>query len=210
VRACFYFVLFASHPKYSLCGVQLSALVQLRSLNVLGSAVIGLIFTGSRLGWPKPANKWDIQYHVMSCSVFKGGSWLEQGYLLLGSVLSIRWWENCTLFILLTRILAVVCFSLCCSVKPFSSQPMSFCLFLLILFPSPLGRGEEWESDCVVLCCRLGLNHNISDTHLQFLLSPPPAVKEHHCFHSAVVPTSLPDLVEKGVSGASAVEACQS
>ena len=76
----------------------------------------------------------------------------------LSGELSIKQWENCNLCILFISIL-VVFFSLCCSIKLFLTQPMSFCLFLLILLPILLWRGE-WESNCVVLCCRLGLNHN--------------------------------------------------
>ena len=95
----------------------------------------------------------------MSCLVFKWRSWLEQGELLLRSKVSIGQWENCTLYILFISIFLVIFFSspfavlLNCfyrspQVLPFSSDSP----------PHPTG-GEEWESNCVVLCCQLGLNH---------------------------------------------------
>ena len=35
-----------------------------------------------------------------------------------------------------------------------------FAFFLLILLPVPPGRGKEWESNCVVLYCKLRQKHN--------------------------------------------------
>jgi len=42
--------------------------------NVLGSAGIGLV--SQEAGWDDPNEpiKWDVLYHVMSCSVFKWGA----------------------------------------------------------------------------------------------------------------------------------------
>jgi len=51
--------------------------------NVLGSA--GIIFTRSWLGWPKQPIKWDILYHVMSCSVFKWGAGWRRGFCYSGA-----------------------------------------------------------------------------------------------------------------------------
>jgi len=109
---------------------------------------------------PIGPNKQDIPCHVTSRSVFKWGSWLEQGDLLLRSKLSIGRWEKCTLHILFISIIVVVFFSLCVWLN-------HFYLSLRVLpFPSDSpphrtrGR-EEWENNCVVLCCQLGLNHDI-------------------------------------------------
>ena len=52
---------------------------------VLGSAGIELIFTSSWLGWPKQPIKWDILYHVMSCSVFKWGAGWRRGFYYSGA-----------------------------------------------------------------------------------------------------------------------------
>ena len=130
---------------------------------VLGSAGLELIFTRSWLSWPKQPIKWDILYRVMSCSVFKWGCDWRRGFCYSGA--SWAWGgENtacCICF--LSVLLIVVFFSLCHSVKLFSSQPTSFAFFLLILLLIPSGREEEWESNCVVLCCKLRQNHNTTE-----------------------------------------------
>ena len=113
-------------------------------INVLCPAGIELIFTRSWLGWPKQPvkwDKWDILYHVMPCSLFKWGAGRRRGFCYLG----VSWasgGENtacCVCF--LSVLLIVVFFSLCRSVKLFSSEPTSFCLFPSDSAHHPTGVG---------------------------------------------------------------------
>ena len=118
---------------------------------VLHSAGIGLIFTRSWLGWPKQPIKWDILYHGMSCSVFKWGAGWRRGSCYSGASWALGG-ENtacCTCF--LSVLLIVVFFSLCLLLNCSHSNPRVFAFFLLTVLPIPLGRGQEWESNCVVL-----------------------------------------------------------
>ena len=102
------------------------------------------------------------------CSVYNWGSWPGQGR---GGGITAReqaehevpggeqlHCASLTLYILLLVLLLLLfLLSLCCPVKLSLSQPTSSHLFLLILLPR---AGEEWASSCMVLSCRLGLNHD--------------------------------------------------
>jgi len=71
-----------------------------------------------------------------------GGSWLEGSGWRLGSAQSTR--ECISLFvlhILLIIIVVVTVHFVCCSFKLLLSRPISYCLFLSILLPTPVGGG---------------------------------------------------------------------
>ena len=112
-------------------------------LAVLGWAGIGLTSTSSWLGWPRQPVQWDILYCVMSGSVFKWGAGWSRGFYYLGA----SWasgGENTTCCICFFSVLLIVVFiSLCHSVKPFPSQPMSFLLSFWFSAPSHWGGGRS-------------------------------------------------------------------
>ena len=113
-------------------------------LIVLGSAGIQLIFTRSWLGWPKQTNKWDLLYHGMSCSVLKWGAGLRRGFCYSGARWALGGENTASCICFLSVVLIVVFFSLCHSVKLFSSQPMSFCIFSFwFSSPSHWGGGRS-------------------------------------------------------------------
>jgi len=100
---------------------------------------------------PNRSNKWDIPYHVLSCSVPGGGASWGQGSLGSGTReltghQAVRVAPCILLFVLYilsVGIVVTVCF-LCCSVKLLLSRLTSFCLFLSILIPTPAGgRGNR-------------------------------------------------------------------
>ena len=95
----------------------------------------------------------------MSGSVFKWGAGWRKGILLLRSKLSIRWWEHCMLYVFfLSALLLFSPFAILLNCFHPSLWVLPF--FLLILLPIPLGREQEWKSNCMALCCQLRLSHN--------------------------------------------------
>ena len=70
--------------------------------------------------------------------------------------------ENTSCCICFLSVLSVVLFSLFYSVKLFSPQPMSFCLFLLLILPHIPHRGGRRSERVTVwfLCCKLRQNYN--------------------------------------------------
>jgi len=120
--------------------------------NVLCSSRAGLIFTRSQEGTqPDRLTRTGqtilgIRYHVLSCWVPSGElargklitAWEHSGYQAVRVALCI------SLFILYIHLISIivvtVCF-VCCPVKLPLSRPTSFCLFLSILLPIPVGGG---------------------------------------------------------------------
>jgi len=121
---------------------------------VQGLARTGLIFTeiqeGAQPGGLTPPGQTEpsIPYHVPSCWVPVGGSWVVGTHSRLGSV-----WRRsspgerlcglcglCCVFPLSVALLLLFP-TVCCSVKPPLSRPTSFCLSLSILLRIPVGGG---------------------------------------------------------------------
>ena len=115
-------------------------------------------------GLTQTANPMRYSIPVMSRSVFKWGAGWRRGFCYSGA----SWasgGENTACCICFVSVLFIgVFFSLCHSAKLFSSHPRSFCLFFFLnLLLTPPERGKEWESNCVVLCCKLRQNHNTKE-----------------------------------------------
>jgi len=135
---------------------------------VLGSARTGLIFTGIQEGTqpagltPPGQTEQGIPYHVPSCWVPVGGSWVAGTHSRLGSSRwrswrAALWVVQFVLCFLLICIVVVPVPFVCCSVKLPLSWPTSFCLFLSILLHTPAGGGAaSWH-----FCCRPQPNQNI-------------------------------------------------
>jgi len=114
--------------------------------NVLGSAGIELIFRSSWLGWPKQPVKWDILYHVLSCSVFKWGPGWRRGFCYSGAAeqqvmrtLHVVYAFYQYYWLLFSSPFAIL---LNCS----HPSPRVLAFILLILLHIPLGRGKEQET----------------------------------------------------------------
>ena len=109
-----------------------------------GSVGIELTFTRNWLGRPKQPIKWDILYHAMSCSVFKWGAGWRRGFCYSGASWALGG-ENTACYICFSSVLLIVVFfSVCHSVKLFSSQRMTCCLFSFrFSFPSHQGGGRS-------------------------------------------------------------------
>jgi len=130
--------------------------------SVLGLARTGLIFTriqeGTQPGGLTQPGQTEqgIPYHVPSCQVPAGGSWVVGTLSWLGSTLrrAVRVAPCVLLFcfllcILLICIIVVPVPFVCCSVKLPLSRPTSFCLFLSILLRTLAGEGAAaWRFHC--------------------------------------------------------------
>ena len=135
----YHFVLKWNWPNFIL-----SFEIFLKYVFFLGSVGIELIFTTTLLGWPKQPIKWDILYHVMSCSVFKWGVGWRRGFCYSGAswaldgentVCCIRFYQY--YWLLFSSPLATL---LTCS---YPNWWLFLPLFLRILLPISPGRGEE-------------------------------------------------------------------
>ena len=100
----------------------------------------------------------------MSCSVFKWGAGWRRGFCYSGASWAQGSKDTACCICFLSVLLIVVFFSLCHSVKLFSSQPMRFCLFSFWFFsPSHQEGGSErvtawffvanWGKATAVLLC---------------------------------------------------------
>ena len=110
---------------------------------VLGSARTGLIFTRNQEGTQpggltQPGQtEQGIPYHVLSCWVLSGGSWAAESQSGLGSAGG----AFCCLLCVFSLSVSLLLPFVCCSVKLPLSRPTSFCLFLSIVLPTPVGGG---------------------------------------------------------------------
>jgi len=135
-------------------------------LGILGLARTGLIFTGIQEGaqpgelTPPGQTEQGIPYHVPSCWVPVGGSWVTGTHSgAWGGGRSGRaalWVVRFVLCFPFIYTLVIAVPFVCCSVKLPLSRPTSFCLFLSILLCTPEGGGAAaWR-----FCCRPQPNHN--------------------------------------------------
>ena len=151
---------------------------------------------GAQPGQPTPADHRVVPYRTTSCSAYKAGGRRRKGdtfgvmAFVFPSNPYVRWspaflgWLNSCLPTgrseRILRFALLICVAPPLTIKLSLSQSMSFLTFTLPVLP-PIPSGE-WASGCVVLRCRLGLNHNILPAH-----TPPP------CPHKSCWKLSLSD-----------------